>query len=102
MLFNEVPSLRKIFGFLLILFMINLQLDSRIVLLQNDYDRLKKNEQNLSNDIEPLERKVADLEHRLKEQTTRVKSVLVDEKDIQHKKIEVSQLLKGLILLWQI
>ncbi|CAG9533819.1 unnamed protein product [Cercopithifilaria johnstoni] len=71
------------------------QFDSRIISLQADYDRLKKNEQNLSNDIEPLERKVADLEHRLEEQTARVKSVLVDEKDIQHKKAEVAELAKA-------
>ncbi|VDK87007.1 unnamed protein product [Litomosoides sigmodontis] len=81
---NRLNSLRSVIH----------QLDSRIISLQNDYDRLKKNEQNLSNDIEPLERKVADLESRLKEQTTRVESVLVDEKDIQRKKAEVAQLLK--------
>lgn len=66
--------------------------------LQTDYDRLKKNEQNLSNDIEPLERKVADLEYRMEEQTARVKNVLVDEKDIQRKKAEVAELAKGLTL----
>lgn len=66
--------------------------------LQTDYDRLKKNEQNLSNDIEPLEKKVADLEYRMGEQTARVKNVLVDEKDIQRKKAEVAELAKGLTL----
>ncbi|VDK76121.1 unnamed protein product, partial [Onchocerca ochengi] len=68
------------------------QLDSRIMSLQTDYDRLKKNEQNLSNDIEPLKRKITDLEHRLEEQASRVKSVIVDEKDIQQKKAEVAEL----------
>uniref|UniRef100_A0A915Q4C7 Structural maintenance of chromosomes protein n=1 Tax=Setaria digitata TaxID=48799 RepID=A0A915Q4C7_9BILA len=71
------------------------ELDSRIMSLQSDYDRLKKNEQNLSNDIEPLEKKVADLEHRLEEQTIRVKSVIVDERDIQLKKAEVAELEKA-------
>lgn len=81
------------------IFVTNLQLDSRMMSFQTDYDRLKKNEQNLSNDIEPLERKVADLEHRLEEQAGRVKSVLADEKEIQRKKAEVAELTKGLILL---
>ncbi|EJD76188.1 SMC family domain-containing protein [Loa loa] len=71
------------------------QLDSRVMSLQTDCDRLKKNEQNLSNDIGPLERKVADLEHRLEEQTARVRSVCVDEKDIQCKKAEVAELTKA-------
>ncbi|VDO39723.1 unnamed protein product, partial [Onchocerca flexuosa] len=71
------------------------QLDSRIMSLQTDYDRLKKNEQNLSNDIEPLRRKIVDLEHRLEEQASRVKSVIVDEKDIQQKKAEVAELTKA-------
>ncbi|KAM3728082.1 Structural maintenance of chromosomes protein [Dirofilaria immitis] len=70
-------------------------LDSRIMSLQTDYDRLKKNEQNLSNDIEPLERKVADLEQKLEKQTSRVKSVLVDEKDVERKKAEVAEFTKA-------
>uniref|UniRef100_A0A1I8EQI3 Structural maintenance of chromosomes protein 4 n=2 Tax=Wuchereria bancrofti TaxID=6293 RepID=A0A1I8EQI3_WUCBA len=71
------------------------QLDSRIMSLQTDCDRLKKNEQNLSNDIEPLERKAVDLERRLKEQTAKVESIIVDDKDIQRKKAEVAELTKA-------
>ncbi|MCP9263316.1 Structural maintenance of chromosomes protein 4 [Dirofilaria immitis] len=73
-------------------------LDSRIMSLQTDYDRLKKNEQNLSNDIEPLERKVADLEQKLEKQTSRVKSVLVDEKDVERKRLKLQNLRKSLFL----
>lgn len=71
------------------------QLDSRIMSLQADFDRLKKNEQNLSSDIEPLERKAVDLERRLKEQTARVESITVDDRDIQRKKAEVAELTKA-------
>ncbi|VDN02672.1 unnamed protein product [Thelazia callipaeda] len=68
------------------------KLNSRIVPLQADQDRLTKNEQSLSHEIGHLERKVVSMEQILKEQLSRLESVAIDEKSIEQKKIEIAKL----------
>uniref|UniRef100_F1KR40 Structural maintenance of chromosomes protein n=1 Tax=Ascaris suum TaxID=6253 RepID=F1KR40_ASCSU len=70
------------------------QLEKRLNSVKTDYDRVKRNEQNLKTDIGPLEEKIEGLEKRLKEQKVRAKEAAADERAVEKAKQKVAELEK--------